>query len=139
MLRYLAIDLGTKRTGLASGDDLLGQVGPIGVIEAANDAQLMEKLLEAIDEYGPDELVIGMPLNMDGTAGPAAKRAQQIAARLTERTGLTVHAVDERLSSYAADQTMSRSGLTHKRKKARRDALAAVVILQDFLAARDGS
>lgn len=133
MTRYLAIDPGGKRTGLATGDDELGQVGPVGTIEADDDEHLITRLVEAVEEYGPDELVIGMPLNMDGSIGPAAARVAQLAAHLHERTGLIVHTMDERLSSYAADQKMAGRGLTRKGKKQRRDALAATVILRDFL------
>jgi len=133
MTRYLAIDPGGKRTGLAVGDDELGQVGPVGTIEAGDDEHLITRLVQAVEEYAPDALVIGMPLNMDGSIGPAAARIGQLAAHLHERTGLTVHTMDERLSSYAADQQMAGRDLTRKGKKQRRDTLAATIILRDFL------
>jgi len=132
-MRYLAIDYGGRRTGLAVGDDLTKQAGPVGMIEAADNATLLDELRKAIDDYGPDALVIGVPYNMDGTAGPAAKKAQALAMLLQQATGLTVHRVDERLTSYDADQRMRQSGLTRGQKKQRRDALAAAAILRDFL------
>ncbi len=135
-MRYLAIDPGGKRTGLAVGDDLTGQAGPVGMIETSDPATLLSKIKNAIDEHGPDQLVIGIPLNMDGTIGPGAKKAQALAMLLEENTRLKVHCVDERLTSFAADDLMKQSGLTHKQKKTRRDALAATAILQDFLAQR---
>lgn len=136
MTRYLAIDPGEKRTGLAVGEDITGHAGPVGVVEAADPATLLKALRDAIEQHGPDALVIGVPYNMDGTEGPAARKAQALAMLLEANTGLRVHRVDERLTSYAADQAMKQSGLTHKQKKARRDALAAAAILRDFLASR---
>lgn len=131
--RYLAIDPGEKRTGLAVGDDLLKIASPVDVIHATGPEPLLRALAEAIDTHNPDELVIGIPLNMDGSPGPAAEKARALAQLLRQHTGLAVHEVDERLSSFAADQWMNQSGLTHKQKKARRDALAAAAILNDFL------
>lgn len=132
-MRYLAIDLGAKRTGLAIGDDVTFLASPLEVIETASEPERWRRLARAVDEHGPGALVIGLPLNMDGTHGPAAKQAMAVAEQLTQRFGLKVHAVDERLTSFAADQLMSRSGLTHRAKKERRDALAALTLLQDFL------
>lgn len=136
--RYLAIDPGGKRTGLAVGDDLTGQAGPVGMIEAGDEATLLRELEKAIEEHGPDALVVGVPYNIDGTAGPAAQEAIALAERIGQQTGLPVHRVDERLTSFAADEAMRQSGYTHKQKKQRRDALAAAAILRDFLAAGSG-
>jgi putative Holliday junction resolvase len=136
-MRFLAIDLGGKRTGLAVGDDELGQVGPAGMIESAHQREILAGVRKAIDDYAPDALVVGVPYQMDGSAGPAAKQAERLSDTLAETTGLTVHRFDERLTSYAADDAMRRSGYTHRQKKARRDALAAAAILRDFLANRE--
>jgi len=134
--RYLAIDYGGKRTGLAVGDDLTKQAGPVGMIETTDNATLLRELRKAIGEYGPDALVIGVPYNMDGTTGPAAKKAEALAMLLEQSTGLPVHRMDERLTSYDADERMKQTGLTHGQKKQRRDALAAAAILRDFMEGR---
>jgi putative Holliday junction resolvase len=133
-MRYLAIDYGVKRTGLAVGDDLTGQAGPVGMIEADSPGKLLRGLRDAIDEYDPDELVVGIPLNMDGTIGEPAKKIEALCQLLEQHTHLTVHRVDERLTTYEADELMKASGLTRGQKKDRRDALAAAAILRDFLA-----
>jgi len=136
-MRFLAIDLGDKRTGLAVGDDESRLVSPAGTLEAPLNPgdQLLGRLHKAIDEHGPDALVIGLPLNMDGSEGQRATLVRAFGARVGESVRLPIHYQDERLTSADADWAMARSGLTHKQKKARRDALAAAAILRDFLAA----
>jgi len=133
-MRYLAIDIGAKRTGLAVGDDRTGVVTPVRVLTVPRGPALIDALRKAVREYGPDELVIGLPLNMDGTSGPSAIEAERFATEIGAALELPIHLQDERLTSYAADQTMSQSGKTHGEKKAIRDALAAAALLRDFLA-----
>ncbi len=132
-MRYLAIDLGDKRTGLAVGDDVTGLVSPAGAIEQPRGTRLDEALDRAIERHHPGGLVIGMPYNMDGSEGPRAKLVREFGERLAARTGLPVHYQDERLTSERANQQMARTGRTHKQKKKLRDALAAAAILRDFL------
>lgn len=133
IMRYLGIDIGDKRTGLAVADDTTGIATPLDVIEARSEAHRLEELGRVIREQQPQALVVGLPLNMDGTEGAAAKKIRAAAQAMQDRFKLPVHFMDERLTSYAADQLMSQSGLTHRGKKLRRDALAAATLLQDFL------
>lgn len=142
-MRFLAIDLGDARTGLAVGDDGSGLVTPLKVIEVPRSLRageaLLDSLVKVIDEQvgtSPGELVVGLPLNMDDTEGGGARSVRTFAARLAQRTERVVHFQDERLTSADADWSMARSGLTRKQKKQRRDALAAAAILRDFLKAR---
>lgn len=132
----MAIDLGDKRTGLAIGDDIMCIVTPVGRIEATDERRL-DALIEAINEHEPDELVIGLPINMDDSEGPAAKAVRVFGEQLQQRTTLPIHFMDERLTSYQADQMMGPMELTRGRKKQRRDALAAAAILRDFLETRE--
>ncbi len=136
-MRYLAIDLGDRRTGLAGGDDETGLVTPIGVLEVPTGPPLLEALDDAVASHGPDALVVGLPLNMDGTEGPGAKQARELGEAMAVRCGRPVHYQDERLTSFGADQKMARSGRTHKQKKKLRDALAACAILEDYLKRSD--
>lgn len=136
-MRYLAIDMGERRTGLATGDDETGVVVPARVLEVAAGPALLEALDAAVTEHGPDALVVGLPLNMDGTEGAAAKRAREAGEALARRSSLPVHYQDERLTSFDADQEMAGSGRTHAQKRKLRDALAACAILRDFLRQRD--
>lgn len=139
-MRYLAIDLGDKRTGFAVGDAITRIVTPLEVVEAADRGQLLAQIQRVVSEQlgparraGLAEIIVGLPLNMDGSEGPAAKAAREFGAKIAESTGHTVRYVDERLSSVQADWEMSRSGLTRGEKKARRDARAAAAILRDYL------
>lgn len=132
-MRYLAIDPGGKRTGLALGDDVSRLASPLEVIETGSPVERMRRIRKVVDQEQPDALVLGLPLNMDGTEGPAAKGARAFAEELRSETGLEVHLADERLTSAKADEQMARTGLTHKQKKQLRDALAAAALLQDFL------
>ncbi|GAB4197924.1 MAG: Holliday junction resolvase RuvX [Phycisphaeraceae bacterium] len=132
-MRYLSIDLGDKRTGLAVGDDITRIVSPLQVIHTADPRERMNAIARAIEEQGPGALVLGAPFNMDGSAGPAVSKARAFADQLKQQFSLPVYLVDERLSSAQADEQMAQTGLTHGQKKARRDALAAAVILRNFL------
>lgn len=140
-MRYIAIDLGDARTGLAMGDAVTRIVSPLDVLECprqqcGGDAllDLLERAIDqAVSRHAGCELVLGLPLNMDGSEGPRAKLVREFAAKLAARTGRTVRLQDERLSSSEADWSMAQSGLTHGQKKQRRDALAAAAILRDFL------
>jgi putative Holliday junction resolvase len=142
-MRYIAIDLGDKRTGLAVGDSETRVVTPLSVLESPLSVRAGEQLLDDLanaigEQVGPHaraELVIGLPLNMDGTEGPRAKLVRDFADRLGQRTGRIVRFQDERLTSAEADWGMARTGMTRGEKKSRRDALAAAVVLRDFLEA----
>ncbi|MBM4109228.1 MAG: Holliday junction resolvase RuvX [Phycisphaerae bacterium] len=142
-MRYLAIDLGDKRTGVALGDSQTRVVTPVDTVEVDIGIQggnaLVEALARIVDAQlgergrGPGELVIGLPLNMDGSEGPRAKHLRAFAERLARRTMRKVTFQDERLTTAAADWAMAGSGLTRGKKKELRDALAAAEILKDFL------
>ena len=132
-MRYLAVDLGDRRTGLAAGDDVVRLVQPVEVLQVPRGPALLDALARAVERHGPDALVVGLPLNMDGTEGGAAKSVREFGALLSERTRLPVHYQDERLTSFEADERMARSGRTHREKRELRDALAACAILEGFL------
>ncbi len=131
--RYLAIDLGGKRTGLAVGDDVTRIATPVDVLEIPPGPRLIEAIRRAIAEQGPDAIVIGLPLNMDGSEGEAAKSVRAFGAMLAEATSLPIEFHDERLTSRAAELDLA--GLyTRKGKKRRLDAVAAARILSGYLA-----
>ena len=139
-MRIFAIDLGDQRTGLALGDDITNIASPAGLIEIPierNDGQaLLDEIicqLRANTGGTPTELLIGMPLNMDSTEGPRAKLVRVYAQRIANAADLPIVLVDERRTSIAANARMAQTGLTHKQKKKRRDAIAAATIAQSYL------
>lgn len=133
--RYLAVDVGGKRTGLALGDTLTRMAMPVEVLHVPKGPALLDAIAKAVKSHAPDAIVMGLPLNMDGSEGPAVAQAREFAAEVRMRSGLEVHLQDERLTSFEADQRMARTGRTHGEKKELRDALAAAALLEDFLRA----
>ena len=134
--RFLALDLGDRRTGLALGDSLTNIVSPIGTINVAKGPALLAALKKVLEENAPDEIVIGLPLNMDGSEGAASKAVREFALQIAQLTNKPIHLHDERLTTFEADSRMAQSGRTHAEKKALRDSLAAAAILEDYLRAR---
>ena len=137
-MRTLAIDLGTKRVGLALSDEGGRFATPLDVLQVSSPHQAIEQILSIIKKESIERLVIGLPLNMDDSIGPAARGTIAWANDLSSRAGLAVIFVDERLSSFDAEQSLiarKRGGekITRKQKKQRLDALAAAGFLQAFL------
>ncbi|MEQ9206310.1 MAG: Holliday junction resolvase RuvX [Phycisphaerales bacterium] len=141
-MRILAIDLGDQRTGLARADRITNIASPAGLVEVPIDHDQGNRLLDALKAHiTPEpmdaEIIIGMPLNMDDTIGPRAKLVKAFAQRLSDSTNRPIILVDERRTSVAADGKMSQTGLTHKQKKMRRDAIAAAAIAEAYLSDPD--
>lgn len=129
-MRYLALDLGTKRTGVAVGDDETRSAMPVAIMNTPNEPSLLAGVAQQIKDHGPDALIVGMPLNMDGTEGKPAQATRETMKRLAQHTGLPVHAQDERLTSDAARHRMAETGPLRGRRD---DAIAAAIILEEFL------
>lgn len=132
-MRIMAVDLGDKRTGLAIGDDALRIASPLDVIEipASRSAELVAAVAARARAEGAHRIVVGLPLNMDDSEGPAAAKARAFGAALESGADIPVAFQDERLTSAEADWEMAQTGLTRGQKKSRRDAIAAAAILRD--------
>jgi putative Holliday junction resolvase len=133
-MRYLAIDYGTKRTGLAVCDPSETIVSPLAGL--ATGKELFGKIVEIVEAEGIEAIVVGLPLNMDGSVGPQADIIGGFADKLKKMVTVPVYFQDERLTSYAAEVKLVERELTRKKKKKRIDALAAAEILQQFLDSR---
>jgi len=133
MGRWLGIDHGTKRVGVAAGSTADGIASPLKGLSAEPPDEMLQAIDRLADEYGAEGIVVGWPLNMDDTEGPQGRLVRAMAVDLARATGRDVRLWDERLSSFEADQRLA-GQLTRKKKKARQDAVAAAVMLQDFLA-----
>ena len=130
-MRYLAIDYGLKRTGLAVCDADETLASPLVVL--TGQGGLIEKIRQAAVDQGADAIVIGLPLNMDGTEGNQAKRVRDFAAETIKQIKLPLFFQDERLSSFDAEKKLAALGITRKKKKKHLDAIAAAAILQAFI------
>ncbi len=131
-MRLLGIDYGEKRIGLSYGDEL-GLASPLPAAVEPTKVQRLAHIEEVIRERGIRELVIGHPLNMDGTVGFKAREVEAFAKKLTELFDLPVHFVDERLTSYDVESRLKARGKKVTRASGVVDSLAATLILQDFL------
>ena len=140
-MRTLAIDLGSRRIGLALCDEGGQFATPYDVVTVSSPEQAAEEVLKVIEKEAVARLVVGLPLNMDDTLGPAARSALSWGRALSDRSGKPVLFLDERLSSFDAEQSLierKRGGekITRKRKKEQLDAVAAAGFLQAFLDGR---
>lgn len=137
-MRTLAIDLGTRRVGLAISDDAGQRAWPLEVLTINSPSQALAHVARLVQQEGVRRIVIGLPLNMDDSAGPAARQAIAWGGELAAACGLKPVFVDERLSSFAAEQQLAarrQAGekLSRARKKRQLDAVAAAGFLQEFL------
>ncbi len=130
-MRFLGIDYGTRRIGLAFGDEL-GVATPLPALTEADAAKRWKALLEVARTRRVAEIVVGHPLNMDDSIGPKAKEAEVLAERLRAELGLPVHLIDERLTSYEAESTIAKAKRRDVRASGLIDSRAATLILQDF-------
>ena len=133
MARWLALDHGARRIGLAVADEGSGVATPLGQLPAGA-ADLARRVARLAQEYAAGGIVVGWPLNDDGSEGPQAAQARRFAAALAGQVDLDVRLWDERLSSFQADRQLA-GAFTRKGRKRRHDSVAAAAFLQDFLAA----
>lgn len=130
-MKYLAIDYGTRRCGLAMCDASETIVSPLEVIETSKN--LLNKIAEIIRTENINAVVLGLPLNMNETEGQQAKVVQEFAGRLKKKIKIPIHFQDERLSTFAAEEKLAALNFTRKKKQKRIDAIAAAHILESFL------
>ena len=133
-----ALDLGKRRIGIAIADNDGLAVHPIGALERRSLVRDLESIGARLVEFEVSQVIVGLPLNMDGSAGPAARAAETFAARLHEACGLPVDLFDERLTSFEAEERLRELPGKRTRDKGRIDAVAAGVILESWLRRRQG-
>ncbi len=127
----LCFDFGTRQIGVAYGQTLTATAAPVVVLKARDGQPQWEAVTRLIAEWRPDRLLVGLPLNMDGSESDFCRRARRFARRLRERTGKPVTMIDERLSTAAAK---AQAGPIRDYRRQPVDGLAAVLILQTWLA-----
>ena len=131
MAKLLGLDHGDKRFGIALSD--AGKVIATPRLVVEGEDALWQTLESLMSEEDIEAVVIGLPLNMDGSEGPRARKVIEFSRVLEEKTGLPVHFQDERLSSFEAESALSEAGVHGSRRKSRVDMVAAQIILQGYL------
>ena len=135
-MKILAVDYGDARTGVAMCDRTEFLASPIGIIEEKSMPKVAEKIVYAAREYEAQMIVIGLPLNMDGSEGPRAEKTRKLAGVLHNILPLPIELWDERSSTVSAANILSDNGTYGKKRKEVLDAVAATVILESYMAFR---
>jgi putative Holliday junction resolvase len=135
-MRILSIDYGQKRIGLAVSDPLGFTAQGIETIPNQNKKQVLSTLLKICKDFEVSEVVVGLPVNMNGSHGPKAVEIINLIPVLEKELNLPVKTWDERLTSRQADRSMIAGGLSRERQKLNSDRVAATLILQGFLESR---
>lgn len=133
MSRILGIDYGTKRVGIAISDAMAMIATPVSVESVSSMDEAIAVVMRIARERGVVKVVVGLPINMDGTLGPMALEAREFSDRLRARCGLPVESTDERLSTSLVERMLVSADVSRGRRKEVRDKLAAQVILQGYL------
>lgn len=131
-MRCVGLDYGTRRIGVAYGDDL-GVATPLPALTSPDPSKRWVALAALLKERRATDVVLGHPLNMDGSAGPKAAEAEEFARRIRSEFGVPVHLVDERLTSDEAESTIAPAKRRSLRRTGLVDSRAATIILQDYL------
>jgi putative Holliday junction resolvase len=132
-MRILAIDHGTKRFGLALSDETGTIAQPLQFLPAEPAAKLLDRLKETVDERKVEQIVVGIPRNMNGTYGPAAEKARAFVAALRQILTVPVQTWDERLTTVQAHRALIETGMRREKRKERVDQTAAAILLQSYL------
>lgn len=132
-MRVMAIDYGDAHTGVAISDPTGFLAGTTATINSWRQEVVVDRLARLIEEHRPEEVVLGFPKNMDGTDGKKADLYRELAARLEEATGMKVILWDERRTTIAAHQILFDQGKDGRKRKKIVDAMAASLILENYL------
>jgi putative Holliday junction resolvase len=135
--RVLALDMGAKRVGVAVSDELRLTVRPLAALRRTNWKQLVKALSELCEEFDVRQVVLGLPLRLDGVEGDAATEVRRVARKLELSLRLPIDFQDERFTSKAAESALRREGLSERVVLANADSEAAAIILRDYLSRSD--
>ena len=133
MQRALALDLGEKRIGVAVSDPLNIIAQAVGTIQRKDIKSDLKKIADFVKEYRADKLVIGLPLNMNGTKGKSAKLAIDFVETVKKEIQIDVEMIDERLTSAQGERIFLEADMSREKRKKNIDKIAAQLILQSYL------
>jgi putative holliday junction resolvase len=137
-MRYLAIDFGTRRMGVAVSDELKVIAQPLEFIPSEPYAAFLDRLRQILAEKQVERIIVGMPRNMDGTYGPAAEKVREFVAALGRDVAVPIHTLDERLTSVQANRALVQGRVRREQRKEKVDAIAAAILLQGYLDSQPG-
>jgi len=132
-MKILAIDFGTKRMGFAIGNIGTQLIIPLGFKIVKNNRQILQEIRTLISEYEIDVIIIGVPVNMDGTPCPTGKKVEGFTRFLKKHLPLEITPMDERLSSWDAEEQLKTQYSSFRKRKKKIDGIAAGIILRDYL------
>lgn len=136
--RVMALDVGGRRIGVALSDSTRVLASPLTTLRAVPRPRVLNEIATLVARHEVAEIVVGLPLTLNGEIGPQAKLVQAFAEELRAVLAVPLHMFDERLTSVAADRMMQELGIKPERRRERIDEVAASIILQDFLDSRRG-
>ncbi len=132
-MRYLCLDLGRKRIGVAVSDETGLIATPVGTIQVSSREQVFKEILRHLEYQEAGRLIVGLPLQLNGQEGIESGRARAFAADLSRLTDIPIDFMDERLSSVEADRKMQDAGIKPQKRREKIDSHAAAIILQSYL------
>lgn len=132
-MKIMSVDLGLSRTGIAASDPMEMLASPVKVIFEKYEPKLIDQIVATAKEIGAELMVVGLPLNMNGTKGERAIECERIAGILGEKTGLKTVLWDERNTTVSAHNALNVTNVRGQKRKNIVDAVAAVMILQSYL------
>ena len=132
----LSVDYGDARTGIAVCDKMEILASPVTVIHESYEPKVIAKIKEIALEKKPELIVVGLPVNMDGSKGERAQKCSAFAEKLSEETGIETKLFDERLTTVSAHRILSENNVRGQKRKNVVDAVSAVMILESFLKTR---
>lgn len=132
-MRILGLDIGSKRIGVAVSDELGLTAQGLETLACTNPENDVRRILELVAQWSVDEIVVGMPYNMNGTEGDQARKVRAFMELITGSVSVPVREWDERLSTVAAERTLLEADMSRAKRRKVIDKLAAVIILQNFL------
>ncbi|WP_019639891.1 Holliday junction resolvase RuvX [Paenibacillus fonticola] len=132
-MKIMGLDYGDRRIGVAVSDVFGWTAQGVEVIERRREGEEFDRIAELANQHEVEEIVVGLPKNMNGTVGPRGEICKAFAEELQDRIKLPVHLWDERLSTVSAQRTLIEADVSRRRRKEVVDKMAAVLILQNYL------
>ncbi|MCK9556007.1 Holliday junction resolvase RuvX [bacterium] len=132
-MKFLGVDFGHKRVGLAVSDDLNITAQGLGFVHFTDIDQFINHLAQLIENKGITSIVIGNPVNMSGKDSPGSRKVKDLAEKINKELNINVNLWDERLTTVSAQRILISANITRKKRKEKVDSLAAQIMLQNFL------